>query len=228
VRISFIPHYLPKTVLEIIITIVWFVGIINAINFLDGIDGLVASIAIQCSFLFLLIAWPTEQRYVAFVNAAMIGACLGFLPYNWGGKAKIFLGDSGATFIGFMLAGISIMGSWAENNSTVAFSTPLLILAVPIFDMIYTTISRVRNGHVKTVKQWIEYVGKDHFHHRLIKIGLSVKGSVWFIILVNMALGLGALIIRDTGTKGSYILLLQAFSILIIIVVLMLVGRERT
>jgi len=227
VRITFIPVGWPlENFLEIIITIVWFIGIANAVNFLDGIDGLVTSFGILCSLLFLFIALPTQQKYLAWMCVALAGACFGFLPYNWH-QATVFLGDSGATFIGFILAGIAVMGTWAENDPIVALSTPLLVLGVPIFDMIYTTVSRLRNKKVKTVKQWLEYVGKDHFHHRLMKLGLDVPKSVGFIILVNLCLGLSALIIRSAGAVGSILLLIQACGIFTIVVVLMLLGREK-
>ncbi|OGS20765.1 MAG: hypothetical protein A3J83_01640 [Elusimicrobia bacterium RIFOXYA2_FULL_40_6] len=216
-------HYLA----DVIITLFWFVGILNAVNFLDGIDGLVTSFGAVCSLLFFVIALQTGQRYLAWMCIALAGVCLGFLHYNWH-KAKIFLGDSGATLIGFLLAGFAVFGSWTRDNRVVGFATPLLILSIPIFDMIYTTISRIRNGSVKSFKQWLEYVGKDHFHHRLLKLGLSVRQSVRFIILLNLCLGLSALIIRQTDTQGSFILLLQATVIFIIVVLLMLAGRTVT
>jgi len=224
-RISFIPHIPLESFWELLITILWFVGIINAINFLDGIDGLVSSFGIFCSLIFLLISWQTQQNYITYITASLIGSCLGFLPYNWT-KAKIFLGDCGATFIGFMLAGISVMGTWAENNPVIALSTPLLILAIPIFDVIYTTISRIKNKSVKNLKQWLEFVGKDHFHHRLLKFGFNIEQTVGFIIFLNLAFGLSALIIRQTGTFGAIILLIQSVVILLIVVILMLAARE--
>ena len=109
-----------------------------------------------------------------------------------GGKDYMFLGDSGSTFIGFVLASLAVYGGWATNNPAVAISTPLLILGVPIFDIIYITISRIKNGQVRNLKEWIEYVGKDHFHHRLLHLGLTVPTAAAFIILVNIILGLGA------------------------------------
>jgi UDP-GlcNAc:undecaprenyl-phosphate GlcNAc-1-phosphate transferase len=178
-----------------------------------------------CSMLFFLIAWPSRQSYLAYVTIAIVGACLGFLPYNWK-PARIFLGDAGATFLGFMIAGIAVMGSWAHNNPMVAISTPLLILGIPIFDMIYTTVSRVKNGSVRTFRQWLEYAGRDHFHHRLMHLGLSDRQMVVFVWVLNLCLGIGALVIRDTGTKGSVLLLIQSVIIFLIIVVLMLLGRQ--
>lgn len=209
------------------ITVLWLIGLTNALNFLDGIDGLASGMAALCSLLFFLIAWPTRQSYLAYVTIALCGASLGFITYNWR-PARIFLGDAGSTFLGFMIAGIAVMGSWAHDNPMVAISTPLLILGIPIFDMIYTTISRVRNGSVRSFKEWLEFAAKDHFHHRLMHLGLSVPQTVFFILGVNLCLGLGAIVIRDTGTKASILLLVQSVIIFLIIVVLMLLGRTIT
>ncbi|MHB9154217.1 MAG: glycosyltransferase family 4 protein [Endomicrobiales bacterium] len=208
-----------------VITIVWLIGLANAINFLDGVDGLATSMIALSSLLFFVIAWPTRQSYLSYLTVALAGACIGFLPHNWK-PATIFLGDAGATFMGFLIAGLAVMGSWAHGNPMVAVSTPLLILGIPIFDMIYTTVSRIKNGSVRTFKQWLEFAGKDHFHHRLIHLKFSHVQTVLFILLVNLCLGLGALVIRDTGTRGSVLLLAQSVIIFIIIVVLMLLGRE--
>ncbi|OGS19538.1 MAG: hypothetical protein A2219_02320 [Elusimicrobia bacterium RIFOXYA2_FULL_50_26] len=222
---TFIPPGLPLSeTIEAAITVFWLLGIANAVNFLDGVDGLATGLVSICAMLFFFIAWPA-QSHLSFLTIAVLGACLGFLPYNLR-PAKTFMGDAGATFLGFLVAGLAVMGSWAYENPIVAFSTPLLILGIPIFDMIYTTVSRVRNGSVRSFKQWLEFTGKDHFHHRLMKLGFSQTGTVIFIWSLNLCLGLGALVIRDTGTKGSVLLLLQAVIIFLIIVVLMLTGRE--
>jgi len=226
--VSFFQHTSSMHLIDMLLTTVWLVGITNAINFLDGIDGLAVGMGTVCSLLFVLIAWPERQGQLAYAAAALAGACLGFIPYNWH-KAKIFLGDAGATFIGFMLAGLAVMGSWASHHPIVDLSSPVLILGIPIFDMVYTTLSRIRRRDVRSFKQWLEYTGKDHFHHRLIHLGMTVRQAVWFILLVNLALGLNALNIRYTASLfGSLLLVSQAFVLFIIIVVLMLLGREIT
>lgn len=226
VIITVVPHAVPgHQILSVIITVIWLIGIANALNFLDGIDGLATAMSILCSVLFFLIALPTRQGHLSYVSIALAGGCMGFLTFNWK-PAKVFLGDSGATFLGFTIAGLAVMGSWAHNNPTVAVSTPLLILGIPIFDMIYTTVSRIKNGHVKNFKQWLEFVGRDHFHHRLMRIGFSDKQTVFFILFLNFCLGIGALVIRDTGTRGSILLLVQSVIIFMIIVALMIVGRQ--
>ena len=219
-----IPFHLP---INYILTVLWLIGMANALNFLDGVDGLCAGLAALCAGLFFLIALPTHQKFLVYLTIAIAGSCLGFITYNWK-PASVYLGDAGATFLGFLLAGTAIMGTWAEGNPVVALSTPLLILGIPIFDMIYTTISRIHNGQVKSFIQWLEYAGRDHFHHRLMHLGLKDVQTVIFILFINLCIGLGALVLREAGTKGSLLLLLQSTVIFLIITILMLLGKERT
>lgn len=229
VSVTFFPTGFPgERLWEGLFTIVWLVGITNAINFLDGIDGLAAGLGLVCSLIMISIAWPERQGHLCFAASALAGASLGFIPYNWH-PARVFMGDAGATFIGFMLAGLAVMGSWANDDPLVALSTPILILGIPIFDMTYTTLARVRRGVVRTVKEWLEYTGKDHFHHRLIHLGMSVPEAVGFILLVNLCLGMAALVCRYTASGlGSVLLLFQTLLFFIVIVELMLLGRELT
>lgn len=213
---------------SILLSVIWLVGITNAFNFMDGIDGLASSMGAVCALLFLGLVWRSSQYPVSFLSAALAGACAGFLLINWH-PARAFLGDSGSTFIGFMLGCFALYGSWAVNDPVVAISTPLLILGIPIFDIIYTTVSRIRNGSVTSVKEWLDYTGKDHFHHRLMCLGLRVEYTVGFIVLLNVCLGLGAWTMRRTVTSvGTWLLLAQSVIIFVIVVVLMVLGRELT
>jgi UDP-GlcNAc:undecaprenyl-phosphate GlcNAc-1-phosphate transferase len=168
---------------------------------------------------------------LAFMSAALMGACAGFLRSNWH-PAKVFLGDAGSTFIGFMLAALAVFGGWASeatHHPVVTVGTPILILGVPIFDMIYITLARIRRGDVKSIKQWFDYVGRDHFHHRLLYLGLGVKQAVYFICTVSMILGLSAWSIHYTRSRFVTLCLLsQSILIFLIIVFLMLRGRELT
>jgi len=220
-------HGLPGgRVLAYLITAVWLVGLTNAVNFMDGIDGLAAGMGTVCSLLYVSIGWPSRQEHLVYASAALSGACLGFIPYNWN-PASTFLGDAGSTFIGFTLAGLALMGSWTPQHPVLGLISPILILAIPIFDMIYTTVSRIKNGSVRTLRQWIEYTGKDHFHHRLMRLGMTVPEAVGFILMVNLALGLGALVIYFSGNAlVPFLLLVQTSIVFTIIVVLMLLGRQ--
>ncbi len=224
-----LPSCVPFSVLvATVLSVVWLVGIVNAFNFMDGIDGLASSMGAVCALLFLGIGWNSSQYPLSFISAALAGSCAGFLRMNWR-PARVFLGDSGSTFIGFILGCLALYGSWATNNPAVSLSTPLLVLGIPIFDIIYTTVSRVRNGSVTNVREWLEYAGKDHFHHRLMKLGLGVEQTVGFIVLLNICLGLGAWTIRHTVSRlGTLLLLTQSVLIFLIVVILMLLGREMT
>ena len=216
----------PRPFASDLITMIWLIGITNAFNFLDGIDGLGGGLGVVCSVFFMGIAWNLHQMPLAFLSAALMGACAGFLRSNWH-PAKVFLGDGGASFIGFLLAALAVYGGWANNNPIVGIGTPILILGVPIFDMIYITLSRVRRGDVRNFKEWIEYVGRDHFHHRLLHLGLGVQETVLFILTVSMILGLSAWTLHYTrSTLGSVLLAVQGVLIFLVIVVLMLLGRE--
>jgi len=227
-KITALPVGFPlENLLESIITIIWFVGVINAINFLDGIDGLVTGFGFFCSLIFLFLSLLTGQKHVSYLSAVLVGASLGFLPYNWY-KAKIFLGDSGAVVIGYILAAISVIGWWAEKNPVVSLSTPVLILGVPIYDMIYITISRIKNKQVRSFKEWIEYVGKDHIHHRLLNLNFSVPSSVGIILLITFCLGLYTIILRY-GIFSDVLaiaVLFQASLIFIILSIFMATGRK--
>ncbi len=225
-HLSFPLEFTGGALLSRLLSVVWLVGIINAFNFMDGIDGLASTMGAVCALFFLGIGWNSSQYPLSFISAALAGACVGFLRMNWR-PARVFLGDGGSTFIGFILGCLALYGSWATNNPAVSFSTPLLVLGIPIFDIIYTTISRVRNGQVSSVREWLEYAGKDHFHHRLMKLGLGVEQTVGFVVLLNICLGLGAWTIRYTAsTVGTWLLLTQSVLIFLIVVVLMLLGRE--
>ncbi len=227
IRINIIPDDLPFAVtLETLITVFWIVGITNALNFMDGIDGLAAGMSFIVSGTFFIIAYQTGQPYFAFLNIALAGASLGFLVFNFH-PARIFLGDAGSSFLGFTLASLAAMGEWAEKRPIVALSIPLLLLAILIFDMVYITISRIARGTVRTFKEWIEYVGRDHLHHRLIGMGFTQVQTVLFIYLVNVIFALGALVLMKATTAQAILLLSQGVCFLVIVTVLMVVGKNH-
>lgn len=226
VRIRIIPNTVPYAfAMESVITVLWIVGITNAINFMDGADGLATGIAVIAAGTFFTVAYLTGQDYFAFLNLALAGACLGFLFFNFH-PAKIFLGDAGSSFLGFSLAALSVMGEWGDKNAVISLSIPLLVLAIPIFDIIYISISRIARGKVHTFREWIEYVGKDHLHHRLMAIGFTHVPMVLFIWLISLALAIDALVLKNATTYQALLLLLQGMIFLVIIMILMIAGRH--
>lgn len=214
---------------NMLLTVLWIVGITNAFNFFDGMDGLATGLAILLAGFMGVIAFETKQPALGWLAIAMIGAGLGFLPYNFRGTkpAVIFLGDGGSTFIGFTLACLAVRGNWANSDPIVSFSNPLLIFGVLIYDMIHITVERILTGKVKSLKEWLDYVGKDHLHHRLERALGSRQASVAMIFLFTICLGLSALALRHASTMEAILLLIQAGLIAAMLTVLEISGRRR-
>lgn len=242
VRLSFLPPTWWGDTGEVLLTILWIVGLTNAVNFLDGLDGLAAGMVTLICFFFYLISLQVQQIYIGFLVLALLGAALGFLPYNFRSPifyleskfrknptasphALVFLGDSGATFLGTLLAGLAVQGNLAEDH-LVALAIPILLLGVPIFDMSLTTIMRIREKKITSVSHWLSYAGKDHFHHRLVDLGFTPMGSVFFIYVVTVVLGLGAFGLRRGETLDAVMILMEAGLIFVLIALLMISGRR--
>lgn len=175
------------------LTLIWYVGMMNAINFIDGLDGLLSGFAlISCLFLFA-ISVVHANPVVALVVIALAGASLGFLPYNFN-PAKIFLGDAGSLFIGYVFATVSIIGA-SKTAIAISIVVPLVVLALPILDTAAVILRRARAG------KRITEADRGHFHHQLIfRFGLNVRQAVLLIYAVCFALGLVALALSGDFT----------------------------
>lgn len=226
-RISFMPNNWWGDSIEVIVTVLWIVGLTNAYNYLDGMNGLAGGSAAINLFCFIVILYTSNQHMLLTLAIILLGALLGFLPYNFRKEqAGIFLGDSGSTFLGFTLASIALMGDWAADH-IVKISIPVLILGVPIFDMIFTTIMRIRDEKITNFVEWLEYGGKDHFHHYLVDLGLMPFGAVLFIYGITLSLGLNAIMVSNDKAIEAFLSLAQAGIIFAIIAVLIVVGKRR-
>lgn len=213
ISITFLPPTWWGIACEWALTVLWIVGVTNAFNFLDGLDGLATGSAAIHAFFMGFYAATTGQAELAFLSFCLMGGALGFLPHNYkphrrGASAEIFLGDCGSTFLGFMLASLAVMGDWAEHSPK-DLIVPVLILAVPIFDMVLTTVVRIADGSVRSFVEWILYTGRDHFHHRLLGIGMRNQEAVAIIYLLNVCLGLSAFLLKGTATSDAFLVLLQ-------------------
>ena len=226
--LTFFPHSVWGDALNVLLTVLWIVGITNAFNFFDGMDGLATGMAIIIAFFLGVVAFQTNQPALAWVAVALVGAGLGFLPYNFRPKdpATIFLGDAGSTFLGFTLACLAVKGNWADHNPIVSVSTPILIFGILIYDMVHTTFERIYLGKVRTVKEYLEYVGKDHMHHRLERVLGSRTETVFIIFLLSIALGLAGVVLRNARTVDALFLLLQATIIVVVVSILEHRGRS--
>lgn len=222
------PNWLPGFVwLNLVLTLLWFLTVTNAMQFLDGMDGLAAGLGVIGGVFFSITALQTGQRFLTFLSAALVGACLGFLPYNFRpGGARIFLGDGGASFIGFTLAGLAVMGEWAQNE-VVGLVTPTLILGVPLFDIAFVGTVRVVTGKVHTLHEWLAYTGRDHIHHRFEALGFTRVQSVCLIFSISTILGLSAMLLDNATPRQALLVLSQAICVLVVIAVVESVGRGR-
>ena len=188
--------------LSIPITVLWIVGITNAVNLIDGLDGLANGVSAISAATVLVIALICSETQVAIVMAALVGACVGFLPYNLN-PAKMFMGDTGATFLGFILATMSIQGLF-KFYAVISFAVPFLILGLPIFDTAFAMIRRVAHG------QSPMHADRGHIHHRLIDMGLNQKHAV----------------VLTTGGEAKAMLLLVALCIVAVVAARVVFPKE--
>ena len=180
------------------ITLLWLLGITNAINFLDNMDGLSAGIAAVIASFILLLALANGQFLVAALSAALLGACLGFLRYNFP-PARIFMGDVGSLFLGFLLAAMGIEPRFPDNSNFVTWMVPIFLFGLPIFDMTLVVVSRLRRGLSPNT------AGRDHTSHRLVRLGFSSREAVLILYLFCGVLGMMALYITQASIVEGYL-----------------------
>ena len=186
--------------LSVPITVLWIVGITNAVNLIDGLDGLANGVSAISAATVLVIALITSDAQVAVVMAALVGACVGFMPYNMN-PAKMFMGDTGATFLGYILATMSIQGLF-KFYAIISFAVPFLILGLPIFDTAFAFIRRIAHG------QSPMHADRSHVHHRLIDMGFNQKQAVAVLYVISAILGLSAVVLTTSGPVKAMLLLL--------------------
>jgi len=210
------------------LTVLWTVGITNAMNFFDGMDGLATGLAILTAGFMGIVAFQTQQPALGWLCVALVGACLGFLPYNlrWRRPASIFLGDAGSPFLGFTLAAVAVKGEWAENN-VMDVAAPILIFWVYIFDMVHITVARIATGKVHSFREWIDYTGRDHLHHRLAALLGSRRLAVLLIFLLTSVMGLGAVALKNARLVDVVVLLAQATLVVVVVTLLEFQGNRR-
>lgn len=175
---------------DYVISVLWILAITNALNLLDNMDGLSGGVAAVASGFFLLLALLQGQYLVATLSAALLGACLGFLWYNFN-PASIFMGDAGSLFLGFILAAVGIRLRFPGQLTAISWMIPVFVLGVPLFDTLLVVVSRLRRG-----LNPLTTPGQDHLSHRLVAIGLSQRRAVVTIYLTCVVLGvLGSLLV---------------------------------
>lgn len=194
------------------LTVFWIVGVTNAVNLIDGLDGLAGGLASIAGLTLAVIGWFEGSPLIVVPAVILSASVLGFLKYNFH-PAKIFMGDSGSLFLGFMLAGLSVMGL-TKGAAVFSVFVPILVLGIPIFDTLFAIIRRYINN------QPIFSADKEHLHHRLLAIGLSHRQTVLAIYGVSILLGASAIMLTFLTTA-------QAFVVFLGITVLVLIGANR-
>ena len=186
--------------LSIPISVFWIVGITNAVNLIVGLDGLACGVSTISSMTMLVIALTVAEPDVALLMAALAGGCIGFLPYNLN-PAKIFMGDTGSTFLGFILATVSIEGLF-KSYAIISFAVPFLMLGLPIFDTCFAILRRVSHGQSPMAPD------RGHIHHRLIDMGFNQKQAVAVLYLISAILGLSAVVLTTNNAMKAMLFLL--------------------
>ena len=195
-------------ILAVPATIIWIVGITNAVNLIDGLDGLAVGVSSIAAITMLAVALLTGNMPIAITMAALAGACIGFMPYNLN-PAKIFMGDTGSTFLGYMLATVSIMGLF-KFYAVISFVVPFLILGLPIFDTANAIIRRVAAGRSPMSPD------RGHVHHKLIDMGFNQKQAVAILYAISATLGLTAVVLTSSGEVKAIVLLLAVLAAILV------------
>ena len=195
----FVPgQYSTLGIFSIPLTVIWIVGITNAVNFIDGLDGLACGVSAIATVTMFIIAVLFGEIYIALMMAALAGACLGFLPYNMN-PAKIFMGDTGSMFLGYILATVSIQGLF-KFYAVISFAVPFILLGLPIFDTGFAIVRRLLKGQSPL------QADRGHVHHRLIDLGFDQKQSVAILYTFSALMGLTAVILARTNESKLIIL----------------------
>lgn len=194
------------------LTILWIVGVTNAVNLIDGLDGLAAGVSSIAAIFLMLLSIIIGEPVAIVLTAALAGSCLGFLPHNFN-PATIFMGDTGSTFLGFVLAVISVQGL-LKSYTAITIIIAVLVLGLPIFDTLFAIVRRILNG------QPIMQADRGHLHHRLMDKGYSQRRAVLTLYGVSTGFGIAGILIASND-------IILAFAILIIMLVLMVSNSSR-
>ena len=204
------------------VTILWIVGISNALNFIDGVDGLAGTIATLAAITLSVIAVtiPPANPIIALVGFVLVGSMLAFLCYNYN-PARIFMGDSGALFSGFMLATISIIGIMKTATLTIFIIAPL-VLAVPIMDITFSSLRRIAKGQSPFVAD------SEHIHHKFLHAGFSQKSTVGILASVAIVFSsVAALILGNRTIKYFIISIVTIVTIMIVLNLLKVLTKKK-
>lgn len=198
------------------VTVLWIVGITNAVNLIDGLDGLAVGVSTISSITMLIIAILLSNSGVAIILAALVGACIGFMPFNMN-PARIFMGDTGALLLGFLLSTLSVVGFF-KFYAIISFIVPFLALAMPIFDTASAIIRRLAKHQNPMAPD------RGHLHHKLLDLGLNQKQAVFVIYVISGFLGMLAVILTS---RGEIRIMFTLFLLVLAVVIGFLITKKK-
>jgi len=191
------------------ITLLWIVGVTNAVNLIDGLDGLAAGVSSIAALSLMVLCILTGEETAILLTAALAGSCLGFLPRNFN-PAQIFMGDTGATFLGYTLAVTSILGVF-KGYAMLALVVSMLCLGLPIFDTVFAMVRRIAK------RQPIMQADRGHLHHRLIDRGFSQKQAVGILYAISSLCGILAILIAIKDAEVVVVIIFMVFVMSLVI-----------
>jgi len=199
-----IVSFLPWAWMGYLLTMVWVVLLINSFNFLDNMDGLSAGVGAIVAAVLAWISFQSGEWLMTAMFVALAGTLLGFLRHNFS-PAAIFMGDSGAMFLGYMFGALTVLATYYKRGTPTRLPilTPLIVLGVPLFDTCSVLWIRWRAGRP------LSQGDRNHFSHRLVNLGMSERGAVVFIYLTTLCVALGALPLRDLNLTGALLVTVQ-------------------
>ena len=210
------PYWILPGWLSVTLTVIWIVFITNAVNFIDGLDGLAAGVSAIMSVSLVFISIRVGEYPIAILGISLMGSCFGFLPFNFN-PAKIFMGDTGSTFLGFMLATLSIQGVF-KSYAVISFAVPLLILGLPLFDALFAMVRRILKGQNPMVAD------RGHLHHRLIDSGYTHRQAVVILYGLSAISAVIAILIAVQNFQATVVVLV----FFLVLLLMLYVYRSRT
>ena len=204
------------TYLSVPITLLWIVGVTNAVNLIDGLDGLAAGVSSIAALCVMVLCILTGEEMAILLTAALAGSCLGFLPRNFN-PAQIFMGDTGATFLGYTLAVTSILGVF-KGYAILALVVSMLCLGLPIFDTIFAMVRRFAKH------QPIMQADRGHLHHRLIDRGFTQKQAVMILYIISALCGVFAILI---AVKDAKVVVVSVFMVFVMSLVIYFFNHRK-
>lgn len=209
------PYIIFPQWVSVTVTVLWIVFMTNAVNFIDGLDGLAAGVSAIMSMSLVFIAVTYHEYEIALLGLALMGGCFGFLPFNFN-PAKIFMGDTGSMFLGYMLSVLSVQGMF-KSYAVISFAVPIIMLGLPLFDALFAMARRLLTGKNPMSAD------RGHLHHRLYDMGFSQKQTVFILYAISGVLGITSILLAEQRFLRAMLLLI---CVLIFLLIATMMGKN--